>query len=97
VRSVGPTPVSVDFINNAASNLLMGNRPVEIVTFKGSGLGPAQLVSARAGSDGFYPTQLSGSSVQFNGVDAPLLYTSAPQVGAVAPYGVNGTPSARLP
>ena len=85
-----PTSVSVDFINNAASNRFAGIAPGEIVTFKGSGFGPEQLVSARAGSDGFYPTQLSGTSVQFNGVAAPLLYTSATQVAAVAPYGVTG-------
>jgi uncharacterized protein (TIGR03437 family) len=60
------------------------------VTFKGSGLGPVQLVSARPGSDAFYPTQLSGTSVQFNGFAAPLLYTSATQVAAVVPYGVTG-------
>ena len=69
---------------------VFGNRPWRDRDFKGSGLGPAQLVSARAGSDGFYPTQLSGTSVQFNGVAAPLLYTSATQVAAVAPYGVTG-------
>jgi uncharacterized protein (TIGR03437 family) len=85
-----PTSVSVDFINNAGSNLFAGIAPGEIVTFKGSGLGPAQLVSARAGGDGFYPTQLIGTSVLFNGVAAPLLYTSATQVAAVAPYGVTG-------
>jgi uncharacterized protein (TIGR03437 family) len=85
-----PTSVSVDFINNAASNQFLGIAAGEIVTLKGSGLGPAQLVSALAGSDGFYPTQLSGTSVQFNGVAVPLLYTSATQVAAVAPYGVTG-------
>ena len=84
------TSVSVDFINNAASNQFLGIAPGEIVTLKGSGLGPAQLVSARAGSNGLYPTQLSGTLVQFNGVAAPLLYTSATQVAAVAPYGVTG-------
>jgi uncharacterized protein (TIGR03437 family) len=68
----------------------MGIAPGEIVTFKGSGLGPVQAVSALPGSDGFDPTQLSGTSVQFNGVAAPLLYTSATQVSAVAPYGVTG-------
>jgi uncharacterized protein (TIGR03437 family) len=85
-----PTSLSVDFINNAASNQFLGIAPGEIVTLKGSGLGPAQLVSARAGSDGFYPTQLSGTSVQFNGVAAPLLYASTTQVAAVAPFGITG-------
>lgn len=61
------------------------------MNLKGAGLGSAQLVSARAGSDGFYPTQLGGTSVQFNGVAAPLLYTSAIQVATVAPFGVTGS------
>jgi len=90
-----PTSVSIDFVNNTASNQFMGIVPGEIVTFKGSGLGPPQLVSARAGNDGFYPTQLSGTSVQFNGVAAPLLYTSANQVSAVVPYGVTA-PTAQV-
>jgi uncharacterized protein (TIGR03437 family) len=85
-----PISVSVDFVNNAASNQFLGIAPGEIVTLKGSGLGPAQFASARASSDGSYPTQLNGTSVQFNGVAAPLLYASATQVAAVAPYGVTG-------
>ena len=84
------TSLSVDFVNNAASNLFLGITPGEIVTFKGSELGSSQLVSAQPNSDGFYPTQLSGTSVQFNGVAAPLIYTSATQVAAVAPYGITG-------
>jgi uncharacterized protein (TIGR03437 family) len=89
--AISPPPsVSVDFIDNAASNQFLGIAPGEIVTVKGSGLGPAQLVSARAGADGLYPTQLGGTSVQFNGVAAPLIYASATQVAAVAPYGVTG-------
>jgi uncharacterized protein (TIGR03437 family) len=32
-----------------------------------------------------------GTSVSFNGVAAPVLYTSATQVAAVVPYAVTGT------
>src|SRR5262249_11004889 len=39
---------------------------------------------------GFYPTVVSGVSVQMNGFAAPLLYVSASQVTAVVPYGVTG-------
>lgn len=88
--AASPSPVSVDFVNNAASNQFLGISPGEIVTIKGSGLGPAQLVSAKAGNDGLYPTQLGGATVQFNGIAAPLLYASSTQVAAVAPYGVTG-------
>jgi uncharacterized protein (TIGR03437 family) len=85
-----PLLLSVDFVNNAASNAFLGISPGEIVTLRGSGLGPAQPVSAKAGSDGFYPTQLSGTAVHFNGIAAPLLYASSTQIAAVAPYGVTG-------
>ena len=78
-----------------AISSFLGIAPGEIVSLKGSGLGSrAILVPARAGSDGLYLTQLSGvhrRSSGFNGVSAPLLYTSATSsVAAVAPYGVNG-------
>lgn len=85
-----PSPVSVDFVNNAAGNQFLGIAPGEIVTLKGAGLGPSQLVSAKAGNDGAYPTQLSGTTVQFNGVAAPLLYASSTQIAAVAPFGITG-------
>jgi uncharacterized protein (TIGR03437 family) len=85
-----PTSSAVDFINNAASNSFAGIAPGEIVTLSGTGLGPSKLVSAQPGDNGFYATQLAGTIVQFNGVAAPLIYTSATQVSAVAPYGVSG-------
>jgi trimeric autotransporter adhesin len=85
-----PTSSSVDFINSAASNSFAGIAPGEIVTLSGTGLGPSKLVSAQPGDNGFYATQLAGTTVQFNGVAAPLIYTSATQVSAVAPYGVSG-------
>jgi uncharacterized protein (TIGR03437 family) len=88
--TTAPSPLSVDFVNNAAGNFFVGTAPGEIVTLKGSGLGPAQLVSAKAGSDKFYPTQLAGTSVEFNGVAAPLLYASSTQVAAVVPFNVTG-------
>jgi len=88
--AIPATPLSVDFVNNAAGNAFLGIAPGEIVTIKGSGLGPTQLISAKPGSDGFYPAQLGGTTVQFNGVAAPLLYTSSTQIAAVAPFGVSG-------
>jgi uncharacterized protein (TIGR03437 family) len=89
------TPVAVDFIHNAASDLFLGLAPGEIVTIKGSGLGPAQVTSAHADTGGFYPTQISGASVQFNGVAAPMLYASSTQVAAVVPWGITG-PTAQV-
>lgn len=54
----------------------------------GSGLGPSKLVSASANADGVFGTQLAGTSVEFNGVPAALIYTSSTQVAAVVPYSI---------
>ena len=88
--SAAPSSVFVDTVTNGASNLPLPIAPGEIVILTGSGLGPVQLVSAHPRSDGFYDTQLAGTSVLFNGIPAPILYTSATQVAAVVPYAVTG-------
>ena len=85
-----PSSVSVDAVTNAASNMPLPIAPGEIVTLSGSGLGPAQLISALPRSDGFYDSQLAGSTVRFNGFPAPILYTSATQLAAIVPYEVTG-------
>jgi len=88
----GPTASSpaINAITNAASGLGGPIAPGEIVVLYGSGLGPAQLSSASVGSDGFYDTALAGTRVQFDGIAAPMLYTSATQLAAIVPYEVTG-------
>ncbi len=81
---------SVSAIVNAASGLSGGIAPGEIVVIYGSGLGPAQLSTAAAGAGGLFGTQLAGTSVSFNGIAAPMIYTSSGQVSAVVPYGITG-------
>lgn len=78
-------------VTNAASNLGGPIAPGEIVVLYGSGLGPAQLTSASVGSNGLYGAALAGTGVQFNGIAAPMIYTSATQVAAIVPYEVTGT------
>ena len=93
VRVLTPTSLSTSSINsvtNAASNLPGPIAPGEIVVLYGSGLGPAQLTSAHVGSDGLYDAGLAGTSVQFNGIPAPMIYTSATQVAAIVPYELTG-------
>jgi uncharacterized protein (TIGR03437 family) len=77
-------------VTNAASNLVGPIAPGEVVVLYGSGLGPTQLTSASAGSDGLYDTLLAGTRVQIDGIAAPILYTSANQVAAIVPYEVTG-------
>ena len=75
---------------NAASNLAGAIAPGEIVVLYGSNLGPSSLAVASVSGDGYFDASLAGSSVTFNGIPAPLLYTSAGQVAAIVPYAVSG-------
>ncbi len=43
-------------------------------------LGAAQLISGAPGSDQLYPTQLAGTTVEFDGTPAPLIYAWSTQV-----------------
>ena len=88
--SAGPPPPFVTALKNVASNLSGPIAPGEIVVLTGSGLGPSQITSAAVGTDGLYDPQLAGTSVQFNGIAAPMIYTSATQAAAIVPYEVTG-------
>jgi trimeric autotransporter adhesin len=81
--------VIVNGVTNAASNLAGPIAPGELIVITGSGLGPAQLVSATPGSDGLYAGQLAGTTVMVNDSPAPVIYTSANQVAAVVPDSVS--------
>jgi uncharacterized protein (TIGR03437 family) len=81
--------IAVSTVVNGASNLSGPVSPGEIVVITGSGLGPGQLIPATPGANGLYSAQLSGTTVQFNGTPAPLIYTGAGQVGAQVPDSVS--------
>lgn len=80
--------IAVSAVVNGASNLGGPVSPGEIVVITGSGLGPGQLIQATPGANGLYSAQLSGTTVQFNGTPAPLIYTGAAQVAAQVPDSV---------
>jgi uncharacterized protein (TIGR03437 family) len=92
IRVLTPNPgPSVMSVNNAASNLSEGFIAAgEVVVLYGSGLGPGQLVSAQPDSDGLYLTHLAAASIQFNGIPAPMIYTSPTQAAAVVPFEITG-------
>jgi uncharacterized protein (TIGR03437 family) len=85
--------IVVSAVLNGASNLSGPVSPGEIVVITGSGLGPGQLVPATPGANGLYNAQLSGTTVQFNGTSAPLLYTWATQVAVQVPDSVSAGPA----
>ena len=64
--------------------------PGKIVVLYGSRIGTPTLTSATLGADGRIANILGGTQVLFDGVPAPLLYSSTSQVAAVVPYEVDG-------
>src|SRR5262249_17508820 len=89
LRPVGRT-LLIGAVLDAASQQADAISPGEIVVIYGAGLGPAQLAQNQV-SNGVIGGALSGTIVSFNGILAPILYTSATQVAAVVPYGISGT------
>ncbi len=82
---VGSVP-TISAVLNGARYLAGPVSPDEIVVITGSGLGPGQLILATPGNDGMYSsTQLSGTTVQFNGTAAPVIYVSGNQVAVRVP------------
>lgn len=84
--ATGPLPPAIGWIVNSASGLQQPAAPGEIVTLYGSGMGPAQLVTARLNQKGMIDTTLGGAQVLFDGEPAPLVYVSATQSAAIVPY-----------
>ena len=84
--------LGVNAVANGASFILGAVAPGEVVVIWGSGLGPAQLTQYQLNpASGLVGTSLAGTSVIFGGTPAPILYTSATQIGAVVPYSVAGS------
>ena len=79
------TSIGINAVLNGASILQGPVSPGEIVVITGSGLGPPELIAATAAANGLDSTQLSGTTVRFNAIPAPLIYTSATQVAAQVP------------
>jgi uncharacterized protein (TIGR03437 family) len=77
--------ISAGGIVNAASYAGVGVAPGEVVAIFGQNLGPALGLGNQV-SAGIVPNALAGVRVWFDGIAAPVLYASAGQLNAVAPY-----------
>ena len=64
--------------------------PGKIIVLYGDRIGPSSLATAQVAGNGRLATTLGGTQVLFDGVPAPLLYSSVGQVAAVVPYAVDG-------
>jgi virginiamycin B lyase len=75
---------SVNAVTNVNNYRIVS--PGEIVVLQGGGLGPSTLTQFALNDAGMIGTQLAGTQVLFNGIAAPIIYTSDTQVSAIVPY-----------
>jgi hypothetical protein len=78
------------FVRNAASFLGSAVAPGELMTLFGPGIGPLTPLGLVIGPSGLVETQLGGTQVLFDGVAAPVIYTSKNQISVAVPYSVAG-------
>lgn len=94
-RQAQNTTPQIAGIVNGASLANQAVAPGEVVSLFGVNLAPDEPSGIEVNSAGNVQTQLSGTEVHFNGVPAPLLYTSSMLLTAVVPFGLQG-PSATV-
>jgi uncharacterized protein (TIGR03437 family) len=75
---------------NGASFIQDSVSPGEVLAILGANLGPGVLENMRVDETGHVTNELAGTQVFFDGIAAPLMYTSSEQVGVVVPFGIAG-------
>ena len=88
--SSGGGPPQVTAVANGASFLADAVSPGEVLAVFGANLGPAQLTNMQMTAGGQVTNMLASTQILFDGVSAPMLYTSANQLGAIVPFGTAG-------
>jgi uncharacterized protein (TIGR03437 family) len=91
----GPTPV----IRSVTHGATFAEGPAaagEIVAIFGENLGPAETARTTYDGSGFLGTYAGETRVFFDNVQAPLMYASATQVGAIVPYGMSRSARVRV-
>jgi len=83
-----PKPV-ITAIGNAASYSTGGVSPGENIVIFGTGIGPTAVVTG-AVTNNVWGTTTGNTRVLFDGVAAPVIYSSATQTSVMVPYGVSG-------
>jgi uncharacterized protein (TIGR03437 family) len=90
-------PPAIASVVDAASRLPGVVSPGEIISLTGSRLAPAgRKVSSAPGSNGTYPVTISGSTVYFDKLPAPVLYSSESETLVVVPFGLAGRSTTKV-
>jgi len=95
IHPAAPLTSQITGLVNGASFIPAAVSPGELVTIYGANIGPAQMSNFQVDAGNQVATSLSGTEVLFDGMRAPVLYTSATQVGAIVPFGLTG-PTAQV-
>lgn len=88
----GPGP-QILAVTNSASMIQGSVAPGELVAIFGLGLGPSALTVFNPATPPIatsLPAAAPSTSVTINGTAAPILYTSATQIGVIVPYSLTG-------
>ena len=96
IASPGQGPSIVGMANSGASQVSGVVAPLELISFYGVGVGPANPLGAHVITEGeisLVSTSLGGVQVFFDGIAAPLLYVGPTQINAIVPEGVYGRES----
>ncbi len=86
----GPPPPSPITITNNASYVAGIIAPGEILTIKGTNLGPPTAASFSVTSVGTVASTLGGVRVLFDGIPGTPIYVSTTQINVTAPYEISG-------
>ncbi len=89
--SIMPPP-QITAVQNSASGVSGPISPGEIVTLSGISIGPRPAVSSPSLSSNVNDAaSLGGTSVTFNGIPSPILYTQADQTNVIVPWSLTGS------
>jgi len=77
-------------VANAASYVPGPVAPGEMIVISGTSLGAATTASLQITPSGLVATSLAETRVLFDGIAAPLVYTTQNQLAAIVPYEVDG-------
>jgi uncharacterized protein (TIGR03437 family) len=83
-------------ITNSASGVAGVIAPGELITIKGTLMGPATGVSFGLNSQGGVNNSLAGVQVTFDGIPGTPIYVSAAQINVTAPWEIGGRTSSNI-
>lgn len=81
---------------NAASFKAGPVAPGELITVYGTGIGPSSLTLFDLPPSNLFPTLVGDTSILFDGIPAPIYYSSAGQTSVFVPYAVAGRPNTQM-